>query len=84
MIPAICSVFRQAVGIPIATNCVHLIADLFSNSFEVDFMQVVVKESEKTQSRSFNFTFRYIDAISSHNDSQFDDYSYGNYTIEQK
>ena len=32
-------VFQQTVGIPMATNCAPLLADLFLYSYEADFIQ---------------------------------------------
>ena len=56
-------VFQQTVGIPMGTNCAHLLADLFLYSYEVDFIQEFLKKNEKKLARSFNFTFRYIDDV---------------------
>ena len=35
-------VFKQSVGIPMGTDCVPLIADLFLFSFEFDFMKGLI------------------------------------------
>ena len=51
------------VGIPIGTNCAPLLVDLFLYLYEEDFIQGLLKESEKKLARSFNFTFRYIDDV---------------------
>ena len=40
-------VFQQIVGIPMATNCAPLLADLFLYSYEADFIQGVLKKNEK-------------------------------------
>ena len=56
-------VFQQTVGIPMGTNCVHLLVDLFLYSYEADFIQRFLKKNEKNQARSVNFTFRYIDDV---------------------
>jgi hypothetical protein len=49
-------VFQQSVGIPIGTNCVPLLADLFSYSYNNQ------KKNIK-KAVSFNHSFRYIDGI---------------------
>jgi hypothetical protein len=59
------------VGIPIGTNCAPLLVDLFLYMYEEDFIQGLLKESEKKLARSFNFTFRYIDDVLSWNTSNF-------------
>ena len=43
-------------------------------SFAFDFIQGILKRSEKKLSRSFNFTFRYIDDVLSLNNSKFGDF----------
>ena len=53
-------VFQQTVGIPMGTNCVPPLADLFLYSHEADFIQGLLKKKEKKLARSINFTFRYI------------------------
>ena len=42
-------VFQQTIGIPMGTNCVPLLADLFLYSYEADFIQGFLKKSEKSQ-----------------------------------
>ena len=66
-------VFQQTVGIPMGTNCVPLLADLFLYSYEADLIQGLLKKNEKKLARSFNFTFRYIDDVPSLNNSRFSD-----------
>jgi hypothetical protein len=75
-------VFQQTVGIPIGTNCAPLLADLFLYSYEVDFIQGLLKKNEKKLARSFNFTFRYIDDVLSLNNSRFCDFVDRIYPIE--
>ena len=41
-------VFQQTAGIPMGTNCVPLLADLFLYSYEEDFIQGLLKKNEKT------------------------------------
>jgi hypothetical protein len=57
------------VGIPMGTNCVPLLADLFLYSYEADFIEGLLKKNEKKLGRSFNFMFRYIDDVLSLNNS---------------
>jgi len=75
-------VFQQSVGIPIGTNCVSLLADLFLYSYETDFIQELLKKNEKKLARSFNFTFRYIDDVLSLNNSMFGNFVDRIYPIE--
>jgi hypothetical protein len=41
------SVFQQTVGIPMGTNCVSLLADLFLYSYKAYFIQGLLKKNEK-------------------------------------
>jgi len=66
-------VFQQRVGIPMGTNCVPLLADLFLYSYEADFIQGLFKKNEKKLARSFNFMFHYIVDNISLNRSRFGD-----------
>ena len=54
------SIWQQTIGIPMATNCAPLVADLFLYSYEVDFVQHLQKSKFKKQKTSFNLTFRYM------------------------
>jgi hypothetical protein len=67
-------VFQQTVGINMDTNCPPLLADLFLYSYETDFIQGLLKKNEKKLTRSFNFTFRYIDDVLSLNNYIFDNF----------
>ena len=67
-------VFLQRVGIPMGTICAPLLADVFLYSYEADFIQGLLKKNEKKQTRSFNFTFCYIDDVLSLNNSRFGDF----------
>ena len=75
-------VFQQTVGIPMGTNYVPLLADLFLYSYEADFIHVLLKKNEKKLARSFNFTFHYIDNVVSLNNSRFGDIADRIYPIE--
>ena len=67
-------VFQQTDGIPMGTNCGPLLADLFLNSYEADFIKGLLRKNEKKLSRSFNFTSRYIDGVLSLNNSRLGDF----------
>jgi hypothetical protein len=67
-------VFQQTVGIPMRTNCTPFLPGLFFYSYDVDFIQGLLKKNEKKLARSFNFTFRYIDDVFSLNNSRFGDF----------
>jgi hypothetical protein len=55
---------------------------LFLYSYEADFIQGILKKSEKRLARSFNFTFRNIDDVLSLNNSRFGDFVDRIYHIE--
>ena len=63
--------FQQVVGIPMGTNCVPLLADLFLYSYESEFLQKLVKDKKIHEARACNFTYRYIDDVLSINNSRF-------------
>jgi hypothetical protein len=65
------ALFQQVVVIPIGTNCAPLLADLFLYSYELEFLQNLVKDKKIHEARAFNFTYRYIDDILSINYSRF-------------
>jgi hypothetical protein len=67
------SVFQQTIGIPMGTNCVPLLADLFLYSYEADFKQGLLTKIKRKLARSFNLTFRYIDDVLSLNNYKFGD-----------
>ena len=45
------------------TNCAPLLADLFLYSYEVEFVQSLLKPGKKHLTQQFNFTYRYIDDV---------------------
>ena len=53
--------YRQDVGIPIGTNCAHLIADVFLFCYERDFMTSLDKHANIIE--AFNTASRYLDVI---------------------
>ena len=64
------------------TNCATLLADLFLYSYEAEFIQWLLKKNETKLTRSFNFTFRYIDDALSLNNSRFGDFVDRIYPVE--
>ena len=66
-------IFQQIVGIPMGTNCVPFLADLFLHSYESEFLQKLSKDKKMKEAtcRSFNFTYRYIDDVLSINNPDF-------------
>ena len=64
-------IFQQMIGIPMGTNYVSLLADLFLYSSEADFIQGLLKSGKKQVAQSFNFTYRYTDDVLSLSNSKF-------------
>jgi hypothetical protein len=56
-------VFQQCVDILMGTNCVPLLADLFSYLYEAEFGQKLLQDNNKKLAVSFNHTFTYIDDV---------------------
>jgi hypothetical protein len=76
------TIFQQTVGIPMGTNCVPLLADLFLYSYEAEFIQKLLHEKNKPLAVAFNSTFIYIDDVLSINNDQFHSYVYSIYPNE--
>ena len=55
--------YRQNVGIPMGTNCVPLVADLFLFCYERDFMKSITKEKRYDLIDASNSTSRYLDDL---------------------
>ena len=75
-------VFQQIVGIPMGTNCVPLLADIFLYSYEAEFIQSLLSTWRKQLVSRFNFTYRYIDGILSINNPEFENYLGQMYPVE--
>ena len=56
------------------TICAPLLVDLFLYSFEADFIQSLLSTGKKKLASYVNFTYRYIDDISSINNPDFENY----------
>ena len=55
--------YRQVVGIPVGTNCAHLVADLFLFCYERDFIMSLSNDKHANVIDPFNTTSRYLDDI---------------------
>ena len=62
------------VGIPMGTNRVPLLADLFLYSYENEFLDKLVKEGKRKLTRKFNLSYRYIDYLISFNNKRFKEF----------
>ena len=51
------------IGIPMRTNCAPLVADLFLNCSERDFMKSLSRENQADIIEAFNTTSRYLDDL---------------------
>ena len=54
--------YRQIVGIPMGTNCVPLVADLFL-FYVRDFMKDLSSDNQVDVIKAFNSTSRYLDDL---------------------
>ena len=63
--------FRQAIGIPMGTNCAPLLADLFLYSYENEFLDNMIRSGHRRLARSFNLCYRYIDDLIVFNNKKF-------------
>ena len=55
--------YRQIVGIPMGTDCVPLVADLFLFCYERDFMLSLSDNNQTDTIEAFNSTSRYLDDL---------------------
>ena len=62
------------VGIPMGTNFVPLLADLFLHSYENEFLDKLIKEGKRKLARKFNLSYRYIDDLISFNNKRFTEF----------
>ena len=77
-------VFQQTVGIPVGTNCVPLLADIFLYSYEADFIQSLLSMGKEQLASRFNLTYRYINYVLSINNPEFENYLGQMYPAELK
>ena len=73
---------RDAIGIPMGTNCAPLLADLFLYSYEAEFVQSLLQAGKKHLAQQFNFTYRYIDDVLSLKNTKFAEYLEFIYPLE--
>ena len=66
--------FRQIVGISMATNCAPLLADSFLYSCENEFLDKLIKEGKRKLAGKFNLSYRYIDDLISFNNKRFKEF----------
>ena len=64
--------YRHIVGIPMGTNCVPLVADLFLFCYERDFMLSLSDDNQSDVIEAFNSTFRYLDDLLNIDNNFFD------------
>ena len=57
------ALYRQSVDIPIGTNCVPLIADLFLFCYEKNFMLSLSDANQSAVIEAFNSSSRYLDDL---------------------
>ena len=55
--------YRQTIGVPMGTNCVPLVADLFLFCYEGDFMKSLSRKNQADIIEAFNLTSRYLDGL---------------------
>ena len=55
--------YRQAVGIPMGTNCAPLVVELFLFAYERDFIMSLSDDKQADIIDAFNTTYRYFDDI---------------------
>ena len=55
--------YRQIVGIPMGSNCVPLVADLFLFCYERDSMLSLSEDNQSNVIEAFNSSFRYLDDL---------------------
>ena len=55
--------YRQTIGIPMGTNCVRIVADLFLFRYERDFIKSLSRENQADIIEAFNSTSRYLDDL---------------------
>ena len=66
--------FQQVVGIPMGTNFVSLLSDLFYTHVGWISSKKLVKEKKIHEARAFNFTYMYINDVLSSNNSIFPEF----------
>ena len=65
--------YRQIVGFPMGTKCAPLVADLFLNYYERDFMDSLNHDNQADVIEAFNSTSRYPDDLLNIDNPYFED-----------
>ena len=71
--------FRQIVGIPMGTNCVPLVADLFLFCYEREFIMSLSVENQSEIIEVFSSTSRYFEDLLNIDNTYFDGFISQNY-----
>ena len=74
--------FRQTVGIPMGTNYVSLLGDLFLYSYENEFLDKLIKEGKRKLARKFNPSYRFTGDLISFNNKRFKEFIFDIYPKE--
>ena len=64
--------YRQIVGVPMCTNCAHLVGDLFSYCYERNFMDSLNHDNQADVIEAFNSTSRYLDDLLNNDNPYFE------------
>ena len=64
--------YRQIVGIPMGTNCIPLVVDLFLFCYERDFMLSLSEDNQSDVIEAFHSTSRYLDDLLNIDNNFFD------------
>ena len=75
-------VFQQIVVIPMGTNCVPLLADIFCTHTKRTSYSLCSQLERKKLASQFYFTYRYIDDVLSINNPDFENYLGQMYPVE--
>ena len=68
------SFFQQTVNLPMGTNCVPLLADLFLYSYENEFLYKLIKEGKRKFTRKFSLSYHYTDDLISFSNKRFKEF----------
>ena len=69
------TVFKQEVGIPIGTNCAVWLANWYLFTYELDFVERLIRLNKLHTLEKFKYTARYIDDVFSGGNPLFQEYA---------
>ena len=69
------TVFKQDIGIPIGTNCAVWLANWYLFTYELDFVERLIRMKRTKTLEYFNVTARYIDDVLSGGNPLFQEYA---------